>query len=168
VYSIKPAGVSFHFDVYCDMARGGWTLVGITNSGPTAGTPTNYDASVSSPYVGEYAKPLNGASGTQSLYECGSSGSGVFGYQQNSGTWTWPSSGTINANLPTVVSENIVWNVECARPPIHHTELSRPTLPHLAHPEFVGSSLASAQPAWVQQPQLGHPLAQPRWGRPLP
>lgn len=108
VYTIFPPNADSAFEVYCDMedSKGPWTLVGITNNQNT-NSPTDYDAVVLSQYVGNYAKPLKGASGTASKLDCGSSGGGASGYQINSGTWTWD--GTyISANLPTL-EDDVTW-----------------------------------------------------------
>jgi hypothetical protein len=88
---------------------GGWTLVGITNSEVTVSA--DYAAAATDPAVGSYSKPLKGASGTESPYECGSTGAGVLGYQRNTGSWTW--SGThISASLGSLHSDNIVWPID--------------------------------------------------------
>jgi len=112
VYTIRPSTDTF--SVYCE---NGWTLVAISNGGSTAGTGKDFSADVSNPTIGEYSKPLYGASGTESRYECGSSGNGVIGYQRNYAApgqvgWSFDAAGgTIVANLPGV-QDNIVWNID--------------------------------------------------------
>ena len=109
-YWLDPDGPTGNapFTAYCDMTPSspGWTLVAIANSATQPAI--DYDADASDPSIGRYVKPLRGAAGTESRFDCGASGTGVIGFQINSGTWSW--SGThISATLGTLVSDNVVW-----------------------------------------------------------
>lgn len=99
------------FEVWCDMdtAPGGWTLVAIATS--AAQPPINLAYTPTDAVSGDYTKPLTGGSGTRSRFECGSTGTGVIGYQRHEGTWSWPST-YISASFNAPYEENVTWRAD--------------------------------------------------------